>query len=60
MDGKNIDLVEKIEKRRAYRKEWMRKWRENNPEKAKEIQKNYWKRRLEKENDGKENEDGKQ
>ena len=53
------EKTEKIEKRKAYRKEWMRRWRENNPEKAKEIQRNYWERRLEKENDGKENEDEK-
>jgi hypothetical protein len=49
---------DKKEKRKAYRREWMRVWRENNKDKANEIRKNYWKKKLEREEAEKEeNED---
>ena len=43
MDNKKIEAVVKEEKR-----EYFRQWRKNNPEKVKQHNENYWRKRAEK------------
>ena len=43
MDNKKLEAVVKEEKR-----EYFRRWRKNNPEKVKQHNDNYWRKRAEK------------